>query len=131
MKTDKDVKHSEILLNEPVVKEQNGDILQVECTDAKENLFRIIFYEDRFEVSCNPKEKGIQWWLELKTAPDMELPFQSFEADKIKAEFRGYRYTVVCTDGTVEKGSSSGDYVFRLIPSKNKLAIDCTNTIGN
>lgn len=128
-KTDKDGNRTEVLLNDPVVKELGRDILQIECTDEKENLFRIVFYEDHFEVSCQPKEKGLQWMLELKTAPDMKLPFRSFEADKIKAEFQGYRYTVTCTDGTVEQGSLSNDYVFRLIPSKNKLTVDCTNAL--
>ncbi|MDR2969129.1 MAG: hypothetical protein LBV32_05940 [Tannerellaceae bacterium] len=127
LRTDKEGNRTEALLSQPVVTELERDILQVECSDEKENLFRIVFYEDRFEVSCKPEEKDLRWMLELKTAPEMELPFRSFEADKINAEFKGYRYTIACTGGTVEHGSQSADYVFRLIPLKNKLTIDCTN----
>ena len=127
MKVDKSKSRSEILFKDPVVKEISKDVLQVSCKDENENMFNIVFYEDRFEVSCEPQEKGLNWTLELTTANDVELPFLSFETKKINATFRGFDYTIRCEKGSIEGGNSSDEFVFRLIPSRNRLVVDCKN----
>lgn len=127
METDRDGNRSEVLFSDPVVKEINNDVLQVTCKDEKGNLFSIVFHEDRFEISCKLKEKGTDWALELKTAPDAKLPFLSFEEKSIKASFRDFNYTVKCKEGTISQGTPSDDFVFRLTPSNNTLVIDCKN----
>lgn len=129
MKVDKNKSRSEILFKDPVVKEISKDVLQVSCKDENENTFNIIFYEDRFEVSCEPQEKGLNWTLELTTANDVELPFLSFETKKINATFRGFDYTITCEKGSIEGGNSSDEFVFRLIPSGNRLVVDCKNIL--
>ncbi|WP_298649166.1 hypothetical protein [uncultured Proteiniphilum sp.] len=129
MKVDKNKSRSEILFKDPVVKEISKDVLQVSCKDENENTFNIIFYEDRFEVSCEPQEKGLNWILELTTANDVELPFLSFETKKINATFRGFDYTIMCEKGSIEGGNSSDEFVFRLIPSGNRLVVGCKNVL--
>ena len=127
VKLDNKGKGVEVLFNDPVVKETKKDVLQVEFEDESGNLFNIVFNEGYFEVSCKPKEKDFAWALELKTAPGVELPFRSFETNKINAEFRDYKYTVMTKEGSVKEGSTSEDYIFRLIPAKNKLEITTHN----
>lgn len=123
---DKEGNKTEVLLNEPVVTEVAKDVLQVECKDQNNNIFKIIFYEDRFEVSCQPSSHGLNWFLELKIAQGKELPFTSVERNRIRGEFLNYKYNVTCIQGTVEGGTTS-DYAFRLIPANKKLVVDCTN----
>lgn len=127
MQIDKEGKSSEVSLNDLQVIETKSGVLQIECKDEHTNSFRILFYEDRFEVTYKPKSKDFTWALELKTAPGSELPFQSIEKNRIEAEFRNYKYAITCKRGSIEKGDSSEAYVFRLIPSGNKIIIDCTN----
>jgi len=129
MKVDKSKSRSEILFKDPVVKEIRKDVLQVSCKDEDENTFNITFYEDRFEVSCDPQEKGLSWTLELTTANDVELPFVSIETNKINASFHGFDYTITCEKGSIEGGNSSDDFVFRLIPSGNRLVLNCKNIL--
>ncbi|MFV0420337.1 MAG: hypothetical protein ACK5KT_16625 [Dysgonomonas sp.] len=126
---DKDGNKKEILLNDPSVVEIAKDILQVECKDENQNTFKIIFYEDKFEVSCLSSGKELNWVLELNTAQGKELPFTSIEKNRIRGEFMNYKYGITCTEGTVERGNSFDDCVFRLIPVDNKLVIDCTNKL--
>nr|WP_231496825.1 hypothetical protein [Prevotella sp. 10(H)] len=128
-KIDKDGNKKEVLLIEPTVTEIAKDILQVECKDENNNVFKIVFHEDKFEVSCQPVEKDFKWTLELKTAQGKELPFRSIEKNQIRAEFSDYKYGITCTEGTVEGANAEADYIFRLIPSENKLVVDCTNKL--
>lgn len=127
MKVDKSGSRSEILFKDPVVRENGKDVLHIICKDENENRFNIIFYEDRFEVSCEPQENDLNWSLDLTTANDVELPFVSFETKKINATFRGFNYTIRCENGSIEGGTSSDEFVFRLIPSENRLVLDCNN----
>lgn len=124
MKLAGDGSKTEIRFREPVVTEKAKNVLQVECKDEQENTFLITLYEDRFEMTCRPKEKGLAWLLELKTAPRAELPFSTIEKNKVKAMFRDFSYGITCKKGTVQKGA---DYIFRLVPSGNQLVVDCTN----
>lgn len=129
MKVDKNKIRSEILFEDPVVKEISKDILQVICKDENENTFNIVFYEDRFEISCELQEKGLNWTLELTTASDVELPFLSFGTKKINASFHDFDYTITCEEGSIERGNLSDEFVFRLIPYGNRLVVDCKNTL--
>ncbi|WP_165021245.1 hypothetical protein [Dysgonomonas sp. ZJ279] len=129
MQLEKDGTKKEVLFKNPIVTELAKDVLQVECDDAGGNTFKIIFYENRFEVSCKPSLADFSWVLELTAAPGAELPFQSIEGKQIKAEFRGFKYGITCKEGKAEKSDKVSDYVFRLIPANNKLVLDCTNSL--
>lgn len=127
MRTNKENSKTEIRFNDPVVKELKEGVLQVECKDTNKNSFKITFYEDRFEVSCQPQEKDLTWLLELTTDEQAELPFKSIEGNQIKAEFGNFSYSITCKEGTVRRGNQHAGYVFQLIPSDDKLVVDCTN----
>ena len=129
IKVDNEGNGSEILLNNPVVTEISKDILQVECKDDSGNTFKIIFHEDRFEVSCQANEKDMNWALELKAAQGKVLPFESIENNQVKAEFRNFKYSITCNKGTVSKSDNPANYIFRLTPDDNELIVDCTNKL--
>jgi hypothetical protein len=86
----------------------------------------MIFYEDRFEVSCPGQNPSISWLMELRTAPGIELPFRSIDDRKINATLKGFNYSVICKTGKIESPEKPAPYIFRLIPANNKLIIDCS-----
>lgn len=119
----------EVLLGDPVVTELSKDALQVECNDQKGNVFTIVFNEGQFEVSCKTSEQEFDWVLELTTAPGAELPFQSICDNKAEAKFNNFSYGISCKEGQFAEATKASDSVFRLVPSKNKLVVDCTNSL--
>lgn len=126
---EKNGRKKEILFNSPVVKEKAKDVLQIINSDDNGNIFIINFHENEFEVSCHPREKDFVWALELKSASVADLPFQSVDIKKVNAEFRNYKYSITCKKGLFKNADKSADYVFQLIPSNNKIIIDCTNKL--
>lgn len=120
---------TEVLLNDPVVTELSKDVLQVECNDQKGNVFTIVFNEGQFEVSCKTSEQEFDWVLELTAAPGAELPFQSIHGNKAEAKFNNFSYGISCKEGQFAEPTKASDSVFRLVPSDNKLVIDCTNSL--
>ncbi|MDR1602922.1 MAG: hypothetical protein LBS42_10915, partial [Tannerella sp.] len=120
--TDKDGNHPAV--NTPVVSELPDNVLQVEFSTVSEQTFKIVFYDDRFEVICTKGDAG--WSLELETVPDAELPFRSIENNQIKASWNGFDYSVIFEKGAVEKTDNS---VFRIKPSDRKIAVNCSKRI--
>jgi hypothetical protein len=106
-------------VSEPVVSELPDNVLQVEFSTASKQTFRIIFYEDRFEVACT--KGSADWSLELETKPDAELPFLSLENNQINASWNGFDYNVVLEKGAFEMTDNG---VLRIKPSKGKIAVD-------
>ncbi|MDR0757642.1 MAG: hypothetical protein LBF85_07345, partial [Tannerella sp.] len=108
----------------PVVSELPDNVLQVEFSTASKQTFRIVFYEDRFEMACT--KGNADWSLELETAPDAELPFRSVESNQIKASWNGFDYSIIFEKGIVEKTDRS---VFRIKPNKGKIVTNCSKRI--
>jgi hypothetical protein len=123
MKINRDGTAEEVSLDAPAISETDGDVLRVTGRDSLNNAFSIVFHEDRFEVSCRPEAEDFAWALELRTAPGAELPFREIGGNRIGAEFRNFSYAIACKKGTVSRGRSSGDYVFRLNPDGNELIV--------
>lgn len=124
MRIGSDGKSVEVLCENPVVTEKEKNVLQVDFTGDSGEKFRILFYEDRFEVACLEANKNFKWALELKTAPGIDLPFTSIEKQQVKATLNGFAYGISSKTGSIEKGNGS---VFRFIPESNKLVINCKN----
>jgi hypothetical protein len=120
--TDKDGNHPTV--NAPVVSELPDNVLQVEFSTASKQIFRIVFYEDCFEIVCT--KGAADWFLELETIPNAELPFRSVESNQIKASWNGFDYSIIFEKGVVEKTDNS---VFRIKPSKNKIVVNCSKRI--
>jgi hypothetical protein len=116
----------EVMLGSPVVTEIAANELQVECIGDLQEKYRMNFYEDRFEITCPDQKPSISWMLELRTAPGIELPFTSIDSHQINATRKGFNYSMVCKTGTVESPEKPETFVFRLIPSDNKLIMDCS-----
>ncbi|MFC6195516.1 hypothetical protein ACFP1I_28140 [Dyadobacter subterraneus] len=123
-----DGKAVEIPCGNPVVTEKAANVLQVVCTAPSGEKFQIVFYEDRFEVDCDTKNKNFKWALEFKSAPGIELPFKMISANLIQATSNNnFAYSIVAKTGSFKKGASSDSYVFRIQPINNQLVINCNN----
>lgn len=111
-------------LNTPKVIESDAQTLVVECEDMDKHLFRMTFTEKSFEVVCDTQDKNFDWSLDLHVASVTELPFKYICEHEIKAQFKGFDYTVRCSVGDICK---SEDYVFSLRPDQNCIVLDCSN----
>lgn len=119
-------KATEITGNDPEVTELEGNILQVKWSSKNNGSFTIKFYDDRFEVQSSANEKLSNWALELHTASGVTLPFTQINTKQIQASFNGFKYSVICKQGVVEKAADNADYVFRIKPLDNKIVVDCS-----
>lgn len=126
IKTDKNGNNSDIILKDPVVTEPSKGVLKVESVDNEGNKYAILFYEDKMDIFCDVKD--LNWMLELKVPQDRidRIPFRSAGKSELKAQFHEHDYKIICKKGTVIKGDNL-DYVFRIVPTKNRLVIDYTN----
>lgn len=124
---DKNGNKEEIVISNPTISEPRKDVLEVISADKRGNRFIISFNEGSINVSCQPKEKDFNWSLSLRVPQERidRLPFKSFENNNIKAEFKGFSYNIACKQGNIVKGNSKNDYVFDIVPAKNKIVIDC------
>ena len=106
----------------PEVSELPGNVLKATFPDNAGHKFSLTFYEDRFELTGSAKG----WALELKTAPNAELPFLSVEGNQIGAAYNGFQYSVVCRQGSFAKAEGCA---FRILPDKGKITVDCSKRI--
>jgi len=119
--------HTEIVLADPVVTEENGQVLTVRSTDGQGHTFTITFYEDRFLVQCDAPTDEFRWYLQFHAATQAELPFQSIERTQVRARFREFDYAITCRKGRVEADEWQTHKSFRFMPEDQLLEIDCTN----
>jgi hypothetical protein len=124
MKVDARGKVSEIPMGNPVVEELGSNVLQVTCSSEAGKNFRIVFYEDRFEMSCETKDRNFSWVLELQTAPDAKLPFEKIGKSLITARQNHFDYSIGCKQGSFVAPQASSKFIFRIAPSKNKLVVE-------
>lgn len=127
VRLDKNGKKTELVLTDPIVSEPSKTVLKVASKDKCGNNFIFTFSEDKIDITCKAIEKDFDWALELRVPQDRtdRLPFKQFDKNSIQSEFRGFSYNITCKKGNVIKGNNT-DYVLRLVPSGNKLVIDCT-----
>lgn len=128
IKTNKNGEKEEIIITNPIVTESGKGILKVVSTDKIGNKFTISFHENKINISCSPKEKDLNWSLGLRVPKQKAnlLPFTTFEEKAIKAKFKNFNYKINCIEGTVEGENATDDYIFSLIPNKDKIIIDCS-----
>jgi hypothetical protein len=106
----------------PTVSEPSANVLQVAFATSAGQVFDLVFHEDHFEVACANKG-NTAWFLELKTAPGVDLPFQTIASNRIYASQNGFTYQIECSQGTIEKADGC---VFRIQPKGNKIVINCS-----
>ncbi|WP_106828909.1 hypothetical protein [Parabacteroides pacaensis] len=123
----KDGSRESLALGTPVVTEPSKGVLQIECKATSGNIFRILFYEDRFEVKCEPITNDFSWVLEFTKASNAPLPFFSIGGKSLDARLNGFDYKIYCKEGHIEIIKDVELPCFHLIPSNNILVVDCTN----
>jgi len=125
VKLDQNGNKQDIILTDPLVTEKSKSVLKVESKDQDGNNFIFTFHEDKIDVACKPKGKGLNWMMELKVPQDRinQLPFRDFDKSSISSAFRGFDYQITCRKGNIVKGKNT-DFVFRIAPEKNRLIIN-------
>ncbi len=106
--------------NELVTEESKDGLLRISWkTDPDQGEFKISLDENNMEIKFDGN-KDIDWFLELNTAENADLPFQKIQTDKIDCRFQGLIYSVSALKGTFA-GTETG---FRLKPDKNKVLLN-------
>jgi hypothetical protein len=114
-----DMEGKNLTIGEPTVTTLSNNVLKVSFSASGKRQFVIVFYEDRIKISGN--KNAAAWKLELTTAKNIQLPFQTIEQTKIQASQNGFDYGITCKQGTFQK---SKEGVFQMIPDDNKITID-------
>jgi len=77
--------------------------------------------EKQMAIKLNGNET-LNWFLELTTKENAELPFVQVSDQQIKCSFKGMLYCVVCKQGTFKKRKNNS--VFNVEPKENLLRLD-------
>lgn len=117
-------KFTELSLGSPTVEELDASTLRV-GTSGGGLHFLIAFGEKGFTMTCI--DKRVHWLLELQTAPGKELPFKEIEPKELKAEERGFKYTVRCVQGSFSK-TGLAERPLQIIPMKGRITLSCNTT---
>ncbi len=74
-------------------------------------------------------KKPINWFLDLTTADNVNLPFKKYTSSRIDCQFKGLDYSITATKGSFSK---PGDGVaFRMTPKKNTLMLNLSRSQNN
>jgi hypothetical protein len=107
----------------PEVSELPDKVLKITFTETLGRKFNVVFYEDRFEMTCDDNA----WALELTVAETAVLPFLSVETNQIRAAYNGFEYDIVCKQGSFAKTDKC---VFCILPdNKGSIAVSCKSQI--
>jgi hypothetical protein len=81
------------------------------------------------ERQIDMKMKGrdaINWFLDLTTADNADLPFKRISPYRIDCQFKGMNYFITATKGSFSKPGDG--IVFRITPNKNMLTLNLSQT---
>ncbi|MFD2967227.1 hypothetical protein [Sphingobacterium bambusae] len=120
----------ELILQAPSVTEPDHKTLEVRSRDQYGNLFVILLKEKELSLRCEPKQKDLKWFFELKVPTEKQtiLPFKNIAQQEIAAVFKDHAFRVRCKKGTLLTGKDAS-FVFQVHPQKQQLALDLG--IGN
>ncbi|MEG1885376.1 MAG: hypothetical protein RR182_03735 [Alistipes sp.] len=116
----------ELPLRNPVVEELGDKVLRVTCDSESGTTFTFLFREDQFEIRCDCPQ-ALTWALELQTATGIELPFTEINRQTIRARQDGIDYAVGCHKGSFQSSEDPSKFIFRILPTKNRIIIDGKN----
>jgi len=120
-----DGSQSEITCKGLAIKEVNDKELLLSWVLPTGEKFTIHFFEDKFEVTCLPKGKSFNWALQLNVALGTTLPFTAINSNSIDATQDDFNYTIKCTQGRFEMAPTGQPYIFRILPTDQKLVVNC------
>ncbi len=118
-------KQAEITCKNLAIKEINEKELLITWALPTGEKFAIHFFDNCFEVVCQPKDPAFNWALQLNVAAGTTLPFTAINANGIDAVLDWFAYTVKCTQGKFEKAAAGQPYVFSILPTGQKLVVKC------
>jgi hypothetical protein len=122
-------KLAEITCKDIEVTEDNGSELKISWALPTGEKFNIHFFEDRFEVACQPASASFNWALQLDVAPGTVLPFTAVNANAIQAVQDGFAYSIKCTQGQFEKAPAGQPYILRILPTSQKIVVNCNTRL--
>ena len=84
-----------------------------------EGTFVIDFDEKQIQMKLEGND-SVDWFLDLTTADDANLPFQNITSSQINCQFEAMDYSITATTGHFSKPDS---VVFRMSPDKNAIIL--------
>ena len=121
-------KINEIKGGTPIVNEMEDGILKIEWPlENNFGILQILFFEDEVEIRCDYSQKESSWFLEFTASTNAELPFENIYSNKIEASFKGFDYTISCSEAVFENNSIINQ-TFRIIPNKQKIILKFTSS---
>ena len=90
-----------------------------------EGTFVIDFDEKQIQMKLEGND-SVDWFLDLTTADDADLPFQNITSSQINCQFEGMDYAVVAAKGSFSKPAN--DLIFRITPMNNTLIMKLAMT---
>jgi hypothetical protein len=88
---------------------------------SSEGAFVIEMDENKIEI-VRKGESSVDWFMELTTADDVQLPFEKISPKKIHCRFKGMDYEVTAGQGLFFKPGNGT--IFRVEPENNAITID-------
>ncbi len=106
----------EVSAGVPAVEEKGGELVVRTSLNGGEAMLTVWFREDEIEITCESRQKGFVWEMELTADPTAELPFVSFDDNIINARLGEFYYDVPCSAPIEDCRLQEGDAVFRIKP---------------
>ena len=90
-----------------------------------EGTFVIDFDEKQIQMKLEGND-SVDWFLDLTTTDDADLPFQNITFSQINCQFEGMDYSIMAMTGHFSKPDH--DVVFRMSPDKNTIILKLGET---
>jgi hypothetical protein len=106
----------------PVVEVKGDSAMLIRWpVERVKGVLEIKLSEDRIEMGMKAVD-SVDWFLELNTADNVELPFESVDAKGIDCRFEGMRYRVGVEKGLCQK--PAGQAGLRIWPQENRIVVE-------
>lgn len=112
----KELKGNNLLVNDSLA----GELLVRWSTESPAGEIFIRFDEKSLSTSTKGG-LGDNWYLELKTAPEAELPFLSVEPHKLSGRFKNWHFIVPLKKGKFLKGRNEP---LKIFPEQGQIILD-------
>jgi hypothetical protein len=102
-----------------------GELLVRWPTNSPAGEILIRFDEKSLTILASGRIKD-NWYLELNTAQEAELPFLSVEPDKLSCQFKNWKYTVPLKKG---RFSRAKDEPLKIFPVQGQIIMDLASRV--
>lgn len=104
----------------PIVDDKEKGKLKIDWPlENVDATLHIEFTEDKFFITMLSK-KNLQWFIDVKTAPGIELPFGKFYKKSFDAKFQNHPYQFKLLKGSFQKTNSES--VFQMLPEHKTIS---------